>query len=235
MRAVGSFTEGMQDEKTQSVLDKAAVRRRERATDIRPWVVTDYPDAFVKSHDPKPKSEAAVREGEIVDNGQGMDLDSRDEDDVAVVLKAFKEKHASIHTDWDESTGVMLVGLPAPASLHFKITRTLDARQRPSYEVICTGKAKLHGAITRSINLQKEACNLARLLVGTPHLSSRISAEKSQEMLAAYRDIKSRLCASCQSLLAQKVQLPTIRKRVTQINTEGNPEPAWEAYHETCI
>lgn len=156
----------MQDERTRIILDKAAARRAERATDIRPWVVTEYPDAFLKRQDSEPKLDSAtVKVEAVVSDGQEIGLDYSGEEDVPGVLARFKGTYPSICADWDENTSVLNLTLPSPAHLHFRITRTLDARGKVTYDVVCVGKAKLHGAITKSIDLQKEGYNLSSILV----------------------------------------------------------------------
>lgn len=80
-------------------------------------------------------------------------------------LATFKEHYPSVVTDLDEKTGSLLAHLPAPANLRFTIAVSDDEFGNPLYEVVCEGKAKLHAAITASIDSQVEEYGLGGILV----------------------------------------------------------------------
>ncbi len=66
------------------------------------------------------------------------------------------------------------------------------------------------------------------------HSSVECSIDSEQEMLAAYRDVKSQPCARCGKLLDGQPQFPVVRESKRTKAADGRFEEIWDGFHEAC-
>ena len=94
---------------------------------------------------------------------------------------------------------------------------------------------KLHKAMVQMINDRIEAKSLDYVLVSYLTVGMGLEfANATQEMLASYKDVKTRPCDKCSRLLDRNAQFPVVRTRKRAQQPDGLYTKEWLALHQPC-
>jgi len=179
----------------------------------------------------QPPGDSASKEHEGEGEGGSEDEDGKE------VVRSFRERleHKNIQVEvLDEEQGYPLDVVVA--QMAFRIGR--DDSQQPSIYTVAlkpnTTGSKLEQSILKIIEARDNTHSLVQLLVCIHRTKVMILLKFSQNLLAAYHDIKSKPCSKCQRIFDDYLQFPIVRKLEAKDKNDDNV-PRWAAFHQVCV
>ncbi|KAI9797260.1 MAG: hypothetical protein M1833_005556 [Piccolia ochrophora] len=216
---VKNFAEHVRTERSRSVLEHAAISRKENPTGINAWLVTEN-DGWLGEGQPEPASQTIEHDPQR--DQDTLEVEMKDDEDLSGLVKIVDQARANnpeMKFELAKESKHIKVTLPPPARLRYIVEQSEQPDQKVTYKVSSSETSKLAMAILDCLTTRPNQGNLGYLL----------------DMMAAYADIKSKKCHKCTKLLDSKPQYPTVRKREpSPSKPEQETRSVWNAYHRGC-
>ena len=224
----------VEDPKTKDLLGQTKKSRDEDSEGLGSWRVVEHADWLDVGRELTLLNRRASDEKRR-DGGEEMDVDGKVEDLRGVVAR-FERENEDVKVMVEEGESVVRVRVPAPANMGFSMHREDGLEGIVRWRVVSEGKSKFQEKIVESVNERSKGLEIGSLLVSLAaiHLSfALVGSNMVQELLAAYRDTKSRPCDKCSRLIDTSGQLPVVRVKDTTRKIQATTR-SWRALHHLC-
>ncbi|KAL8818399.1 MAG: hypothetical protein Q9223_002953 [Gallowayella weberi] len=212
---IQDFTRLVHDDGSKELFRKAAESRLQNSEDIRGWRVTEHEEWLdVRNVD----SPVALGTNGTVAPDEDVPRDFTIEE-LRATMERFKTAHSSIDGSLDEVSKALMVTLPSPAGIHFKIAIQKDPSTQSRYTVTCAETSNMCSAIVRHVNTIGTKLSLGNLL----------------DLLASYSNFKNEPCTRCGRLLDRNAQFPLLRIEKKSRKPDGHIEMQWQPCHPGCL
>ncbi|KAI4106899.1 MAG: hypothetical protein LQ339_002871 [Xanthoria mediterranea] len=212
---VQELTRLVRSERSKEIFERAAESRAQNSGDIRGWRVTEHEDWLdVRGPDVPTDVNAVGTTGPNSDSSPRTSIE-----DLRAAIEQFKNNHPGINSSLDETSKTMMINLPPPGGIRFRVAINLDSTTQSTFVVTCSESSSMHATILQHINNIARNCN-PDVLLG---------------ILASYVNFQKTPCSRCRRLLDRNAQFPLLRVDRSSGHHEGRTGVQWQPLHLNCV